>query len=1792
MLGQSIGIEDVISPIKKMAVERGLNEGDLDRLLKKYAFQFGCNVGMLETNLTRKTNNPPMLLVCNTLLAQDLSHSNKIMVKEEGNVDRGVSSRGQSFAKPISLVLAMTMMIGGTITLWPFEGTIIEAPPLAAGTLSVTWESLAPWTNTFQGDVNLTVLWLALKAEGANIVLNSIRVDVYGFPTDGINRTFLWDDYDGDKFMAFFECIIGEDATPPYVLPPNNDMRECTGPDEGMPVVIDQDETRYFTVYMDLGFDPDQSLIGNDLKACVENINSSADTVVGLPACSRTIEVNKRFFYDGMEQGQGDWTFTGGDDGGVHPDGLWHMSQGEEYCANEDEDVPFYHSDNTSWWYGYNHYLFGDWWCDYYTHQSGAPLLPTRNWGELRTPWIDARKGSSLALTIWHLLSKEPFMAVDVASVYLDDGDGWHHVSSEININTTWKKMTLNLSEYAGKQVRLEFRFDTIDAQGNMYLGWFIDDLVVYGKALKHDIAVTDLKGLKDYVYLVPQNITAMVSNIGTEDENDIEVNLTQNGTTIDQQTISFLASETNTTVNFTWNPPGVGEYDICIESTPVPGEAILWNNYQCKSVNVTQLVFTKIAILRSYGTLAQGPKETWNYLNDHWEDYGSDPVQIDYTSLSIYPITYEAIEETEADVLVLSGSGYYGIEPFGTELDDSEIEAIERWVRGGHGFITIGTAFDRQIPNNNGLVGLVGIVNQPYEMHWADQIQVEFDYINHPIFRNVSNPFQVNFNRTMSSSSDLRWGGSDLDGGKLCAWSLENNSAAIVIYKGSVMISSAVDVTPNEDERQLLYNTFVWSRYEIFDYDVEVSINAPRFVPPSETTNISSIVSNIGKKDLSAVQVDLKVDGNVVDTKNITNLSHMEQAPVNFSWTPSSLGIYQICVFADIIGITDEDPSNNEACMEIEVTDDIPIQVYVLDSWGTDFAEQAPWDYLNENWANHGTERLYINYTRFNKETIRYQELVDSYADVLLISSSRSGNMGDPEAGGYLFTTREMNAIKKYTQEGHGLIGTYLTLDTQKLEAHGNVLGPLFGLKPMNVYYRMPGIHSLSVIDPSENHPLFNNMEFGYDTSNGLTTTPGLWLKWEPFKPDEWFPLNWSDEDLQGGEYKSLSHPTENATVIAHDPGNYKAVYITNFAEKNSNANDTQLLYNAMVWTYYEPDYHDVAMSNLTGPDRVRPSPTMPFTATITNLGAVVEDNYTNGIDVYLTQDGLAVDQTSIPSLGIGASQNITLRWDPPDSPLPQTYEICMKAWPVVWETNMSDNEVCKIVDVIDEDIIVVAVLDSWGTDNPLLAPWDDINANWASFGQYQVLIDYEMLNKEDIALQDLMFSSADVLMISSSNSTMTPTAEFTLDEIAAIQTYVGMGHGIVGTGLTLSTQSLPNNNQLAPLFGIDGGFSFTDTMGVTEYQQLQPSHTVFYHIPDPFFPASGISCTPGLATPDPDGWGPALLLAEGEYLGNSTPVPSAGAIVANNTTKGIYLSNFHEMSSSEDDKQILYNAMAWAAGKTLYPSLTPPPPEDLWISIQGDQLRLDWTVVNPQPDIWFNIFRADTVDGFNFSFPYDQVDAPPYLDEAGTATNSSNYFYVVRAINKTSGLTENNTKKVGKFYNQLHRGTNDISIPFILKDTSVEAVFGAISADIREVAVYDSISATWLRWFPGIGGSLSDVDNTMGIRVISQKNNVDFVTVGRVPVETAIDFTILFDNWFFVGYPCFNTYPLPDILDDNGLMGLYVLVYYYDPTDKKNPWKWFDPNDPNSPLTDFETGKGYWIYMKTSGTWTVPGE
>jgi hypothetical protein len=316
-------------------------------------------------------------------------------------------------------------------------------------------------------------------------------------------------------------------------------------------------------------------------------------------------------------------------------------------------------------------------------------------------------------------------------------------------------------------------------------------------------------------------------------------------------------------------------------------------------------------------------------------------------------------------------------------------------------------------------------------------------------------------------------------------------------------------------------------------------------------------------------------------------------------------------------------------------------------------------------------------------------------------------------------------------------------------------------------------------------------------------------------------------------------------------------------------------------------------------------------------------------------------------------------------------------------------------------------------------------------------------------------------------------------------------------------------------------------------------------------------------------------------------------GAVIANEpgTYNAVYITNWVERSGNLNDRQLLYNAMIWARSSVKAPS-------DLWIELfNGDaDLRLTWTE-NPSLGLdGYNIYRANTVDGFDFGIIHDTVPVgtTQYVDPSTGVGNPNNYYYIVRAFD-VNGNEEQNRYIVGKFIITVYPKTNEISIPFELQFTNTDTVFSQLEPNYNSIEAYDPMTGTWMTW-DGSAGDLTDVDHMMGLRLIMKPSagTTEFVTVGRVPGMT--DITMYHDAasnfWNFVGFPRHLTTSLPQALDDYGMLGGYDLVYWYDPLDKKAHWKWFDPNDPGgSPLTELRTGMGIWVHTTAAGVWSLPG-
>jgi hypothetical protein len=1092
-----------------------------------------------------------------------------------------MKSSSGDLKRTASWAIVISMIFGSFIAITP---AIVVAPPLA-GTLNVTFHDLAPDTNTFARDVNVTMIWLEMTASGGAVQLMSIDFTLggTGITASEVSSVAFWDDagpppFNGgpDAKQQWYECQL--DWSPvnslSFSIPGSGSLAECTGPGN---YIINDFETRFLLVYLTVDATADE---GDMINLTIDAINTDG-TVSGGSDTTRTIEVMHVFFLDNMESGQGSWTRVGWDDGHMHePDGLWHLSQGEEDCSNNVDGLPYFHSTSTSWWYGRRFedpFRPGVYVCNYYTHMPGQYLSGTRNRGTLTTPDVDATTGSSLVLTYWYMISTEtddPGQDYDPAHLWLYDvTDGtWDRLTTEDpsygSTDTRWWKETINISAYAGKHIQLEFRFDTEDEINNQYLGWFVDDLSLFGKTEPHDIAVTE----NDVNPVITpsggsKSVTARFSNIGTSDETNINIRLTVDGVTKDTGTIASLLSGESILRTLTWNPTELGNAQLlCMEADPVPSENILWNNKDCKLVNVVDTNVFYIYAVRSEATAGILAKDTWNYLNANWNLFGADQVIIDYTSLDLPFFTYADIagQTPKPDILLISSPAGFGKDvPPGAEFSDIETAALNQYTLEGHGLILTGAVFNQSIPNNNDLTGLVGIKDQPYKNNFSSTtIDIDAACTGLPLFASVTDPFSLNFDGT-TTPLDSSWDAGDLSTGQYCAKSTGTPMAAIVINRGVYLISSALERLPTTDGYQLLYNAMTTSQYQTYDHDVKAEdIVGPNFARVGYAVNVSATITNIGKNDES-VDAVLTVNGGApVDTTNIFLTAAGDFQRVTLSYTPTTDGVDDtVCIEAIIVGFTDEDPSNNKVCRDITAANNPPVQVFILDSWGTDNPALAPWNHLNSFWSDYGMTPVYIDYTTLNKESIVYQDLVDMYADVLVISSSYTGvRSTDPIGEGHYFTIAELNAIKQYVEEGHGLIVTGGSFDTEFLPNHVSVLGSTTGINSGSSFMVTPGVNNMYVLNPVENHPLFVNIDDHYTTANGSSLTPGFAMVG---------PEDWQASDLAGGVFKALEEPgsTIYGAVIAYEPGLYNSVYITNFVERSSNTYDRQLLYNAMVW-------------------------------------------------------------------------------------------------------------------------------------------------------------------------------------------------------------------------------------------------------------------------------------------------------------------------------------------------------------------------------------------------------------------------------------------------------------------------------------------------------------------------------------------------------------------------------------------------------------------------------------------------
>ncbi|HLD06651.1 MAG TPA: S8 family serine peptidase [Candidatus Nanoarchaeia archaeon] len=390
--------------------------------------------------------------------------------------------------------------------------------------------------------------------------------------------------------------------------------------------------------------------------------------------------------------------------------------------------------------------------------------------------------------------------------------------------------------------------------------------------------------------------------------------------------------------------------------------------------------------------------------------------------------------------------------------------------------------------------------------------------------------------------------------------------------------------------------------------------------------------ISNPGRKTLikrvrftvNDVEVESKLTP-IYDVVSSLSIYGRKDTQVEFNWAPAEEGEYTLRISVDAQD-GEATTTNNILAKQVKVVQsDGMVRVAVLDSWASDFPYNSILGELQDSWFNFGSYIMLFDTKSLNKEGITYADLVASDAGILLISDAWYNSAFLPGVDGFWqFTDSEIQAIARYTQEGHGLIATSGTFsDTNVLN---NIkMAPLFGLREQRGDWSIPYDRQFTLLtsDPVLSSNLPNTFE-----SDIYLNIGGLELNNE-------VPVSLVAE--------SADH---EAFVTAYRPDNGASVYFTHMPEnRDANQFDKQLFYNALVWAALNSGQHDIDLAayDLAAPETIRVNQEVEVSAKLINLGQQSEN-----VMVRLLANGREIGSEVIAAINTGQVHDLRFSWAP----------------------------------------------------------------------------------------------------------------------------------------------------------------------------------------------------------------------------------------------------------------------------------------------------------------------------------------------------------------------------------------------------------------------------------------------------------------------------------------------------------------------------------------------------------------
>ncbi len=225
-------------------------------------------------------------------------------------------------------------------------------------------------------------------------------------------------------------------------------------------------------------------------------------------------------------------------------------------------------------------------------------------------------------------------------------------------------------------------------------------------------------------------------------------------------------------------------------------------------------------------------------------------------------------------------------------------------------------------------------------------------------------------------------------------------------------------------------------------------------------------------------------------------------------------------------------------------------VKAVVVKSFDRCDSDLVVWQELNDDWSAYGETPITVDYDNpaLCGERFTFEDLESSGAQTVILS--------DPSAYGGPFTPQQVDALRRYAEEGHTLVGTFQVFGSSGVD--NSALAPLFGLREDAGWFDVrKRVHPTYALRVNKHRGPARALFRGLSKLYHSTGYPGAQA------PSDG---TWNRSDLAGARIIARN-ANQAAAISVYSRSGYQAIHIANMPEYGGGTQDKQFLYNAIIY-------------------------------------------------------------------------------------------------------------------------------------------------------------------------------------------------------------------------------------------------------------------------------------------------------------------------------------------------------------------------------------------------------------------------------------------------------------------------------------------------------------------------------------------------------------------------------------------------------------------------------------------------